>query len=79
MCNRILLFINKKRSYYVDWVSSREPGLGRCNLAKKERVSLSVQPEQRASLCVFLVSNEVETIQRVSVCIQPRLYIEQKL
>lgn len=37
MCNLILPFINKKRSYYVDWVSSGEHELGRCNLATKNK------------------------------------------
>lgn len=37
MCNLILVFINKKRSYYVDWVSSGEHELSRCNLEKKEK------------------------------------------
>ena len=37
MCNLILPFINKKRSYYVDWVSSGEHELGRCNLATRSK------------------------------------------
>lgn len=39
MCNLILPFINKKRTYYVDWVSSEEHRLGRCNLMRGKKHS----------------------------------------
>lgn len=67
MCNRILAFINKKRSYYVDWVSSGERRLDRCNLEKKHCCFIAIkQPQRCGCLLVFLLGNKVETIQRVS-------------
>lgn len=87
MCNLIPPFINKKRSYYVDWVSSRAPGPGRFNLtAKKKNVSFIIRATILSS-CLFICLGlgffflklfffhvaQLPAVRRASARKQPRL------
>lgn len=83
MCNLIPPFINKKRSYYVDWVSSKAPGPGRFNLTAKN-VSFIIRATILPScLFIYLVGfffflliflcGQVPAVHRASARKQPRL------